>query len=417
MSPAENLPDDGAVAGGTASLTLRYKGAGQPLTLPRGRMMQGGPNQRYAMQFSRADRLLLLAVAAATFMLMGAVQAIYGPALAGLSREEGLSLAAVSSLISVHWVGCFAGVALMYLLGDRVMPRLLLLVLAAGAALLGWGASWEMTLAGAALTGLGQGCVSVLLNPRILAVFGPRGPAMLSLMHAGFGLGAIVAPLVFVVLDGAFRPIWLALAVVLLGVAAIARDTGRVAAETKTAGFRPDWAILGFGVVGIALEAVLIGLGPAALVRAGSTESEAAQWLSGFFVAFLGFRIVLIFAAHLIAPFRLYTLSVGGIAVCMAGALVTGPGWWFVLAGGFAGMIFPGYFVEAIARMGHDPRVSPLVVAAGLMGGIFAPPLLAGLVQGMGPRGFFVLVAGLSAGVLLAALLRLMQRNAYRQGA
>ena len=101
-------------------------------------------------------------------------------------------------------------------------------------------------------------------------------------------------------------------------------------------------------------------------MRAGETEATSAALLSAFFVAFLGARVVLTFAAHLIAPFRLYLIAVGGIGACMILAAVSVPDWFFVPAGAFAGMIFPGYFVEALARMGHGPRVAPVVVGAGL---------------------------------------------------
>lgn len=353
----------------------------------------------------------LLFAGMASFILMGAGQSLYGPALPVFGREMGLSLADASLVISAHWVGCFIGVAVMFVAGHLATPRRVLALMAAGAALIAAGWGWPVTLIGATVFGTGYGGSTVLFNPRFLAAFGDRGPSMLSLLNATFGIGAIAAPLVFVALGsqpglgyGLIAGLCL---LVLLG----AQDAGRVAAKVEAVErLRPDVLILTFGLFGVGMEACLIGLGPAALVRAGETEATSAALLSAFFVAFLGARVVLTFAAHLIAPFRLYLIAVGGIGACMILAAVSVPDWFFVPAGAFAGMIFPGYFVEALARMGHGPRVAPVVVGAGLIGGIGAPLVLARLVETLGERGFFWCLGALGL-VLLALGLLVMRRR------
>ena len=57
----------------------------------------------------------LLFAGMASFILMGAGQSLYGPALPVFGREMGLSLADASLVISAHWVGCFIGVAVMFM--------------------------------------------------------------------------------------------------------------------------------------------------------------------------------------------------------------------------------------------------------------------------------------------------------------
>jgi fucose permease len=356
------------------------------------------------MEMTARDRHVLLAAGMAVFVLMGAVQAVYGPALPVIARETGRGLASVSVLFTAHWIGAAVGVAAMFALGARMTPRVVVIVLAAGSALLGAGMGWGVMLAGAVLAGMGQGCAAVLFNPRLLAAYGPRGPAMLTLINAVFGAGAILAPLAFVALAGTFRPLFLVLAAGFVVTLVLARDIGRPLADTAHGRLRADWIILGFGAFGVGFEATLIGLGPAALVRSGMSEVGAAEMLSLFFVAFLAARILLVFVAHLVAPFTLFTLSVAGLALSLGGAMVISPGWMFVASGAFAATIFPGYFVAAVQRMGHDPRVSPLIVAGGLVGGIGMPFALAHMVESMGPRGLFLLLAMLSAMVVLAAL-------------
>lgn len=359
-------------------------------------------------------RIQLLLAGMATFFLMGALQAVYGPALPVIARETGRAVADVSILFTVHWVGSAAGVAAMFALGRRMTPRMLVAVMALGAVLLGLGWGWPVTLLGASLAGFGQGCAAVVFNPRLLALFGRRGPAMLSMINAIFGAGAILAPLAFVMMGGAYGLVFLAVGVALLIVAAGAQDVGRPPVETSTAPLRADWAILAFGAFGIGFEAVLIGLGPSALVRNGYSEAAAAEFLSAFFMAFLLARTVLTFAAHRIAPFTLYALSISGVAVSMLLALALPPGWPFVVAGAFASLIFPAYFVEGMARMGHGPRVSPLIIAGGLVGGIGMPFVLARVAEVMGPNGLFLLLAGLASATAVVALIVLIQRSGAR---
>lgn len=358
-----------------------------------------------------AGRSLLLWVGLVAFFLMGALQSLYGPALPMLARETGLALSEVSVVFTVHWIGSAAGVGLMFFVAGWVTPRRVVLVLTCGAALLGAAPGWWATLLGAALAGVGQGCAAVVFNPRLLAAFGPRGPAMLSLINAIFGAGAIVAPIGLVLVGGAYGLVFLALAAALGLLSLAARDVGRIAAHETVVPLRPDWPILAFGACGIGMEAALIGLGPAALVRAGATEVQGAEAMSGFFLTFLIARMSLTVSAHLIRPFTIYVIAVAGVAACMALASVIAPYWLYVLSGAFAGIVFPGYFVEASQRMGRNPRVSPLTVGGGLVGGIALPFVLARVIEPMGARGFFQVMAVLAALVAGAALAAALMRR------
>lgn len=354
----------------------------------------------------------LLLAGVATFVLMGAAQSLYGPAMPAFGRAYDLGLGAAGLVVSAHWIGCFAGVGVMYLHGRHITPRLALVVMAAGAALVAAGVGWGPTLIGAAVFGVGYGGATVVFNPRVLRAFGPRGPGMLSLLNACFGIGAIAAPLVFVALGASvaltFGLIGVLCAVVWLGAGA----AGQVAGPAAVAGpFRPDWPILAFGMIAIGMEAMLVGLGPAALIAAGQGEAAAAQLLSGFFVAFLGARVAMVFTAHLVAPFTLYIVAMLGAGAMALGAALISPPVFFVASGAFAGMFFQGFYVTALRLMGDDPRVTPTIIAAGLVGGIVSPLLLTGVLDDLGERGFFWVMAveALAAAVLALILRRRMQ--------
>ena len=357
----------------------------------------------------------LLFAGLCSFVLMGAGQALYGPALPTYARELGLALTRASWIISAHWIGCFIGVGGLFLAKSTGSPRLALAGMALGAFGLSFDTGWLLTLVAAAVFGAGYGCSAVVFNPRMLAAFGARGPAMVSLLNASFGIGAIAAPLVFVGLNNnpALCFAIVAALCALVWIAAGKSSTEEVVTTNEGATFLPAWDILAFGTIAIGIEASLIGLGPTALIRAGVTEIDAAKLLSVFFVGFLLARIALTFTAHLINAFDLFIIAVLGTAVFAFGAALVDPSIFFVLMGATAALFFPGLFVTGIAKMGRDPRVTPLIVAAGLVGGIVAPILLTQLLPHMGDLGFFW-VLGFVLFTLAIAAICIRQRQGTR---
>ncbi len=340
-------------------------------------------------------RLALLFVGMFTFVMMGAGQSIYGPALPAFQRDLGLTEGQAGLLISAHWVGCAFGVAAMYLRGAAIGPAHCLALMAIGAGVVMAGAGYALTILGALIFGAGYGIATVVFNPRILRAFGARGPAMLSLVNATFAGGAIAAPLIFVALGS--QPV-----ISFAGVAALAtaiwaaslflpRDANP--ALRITGRFDPRFGLMIYAVVGIGIEAALIGLGPTALIATGVNENNAGRLLSAFFVAFLGARVALVFFAHLVAPFTLYLIAISGTAALSFAAAIWDAPVFFVAMGGFAGLFFPGFYVAAARVMGDDPRVTPTIIAAGLVGGITSPVLLGSIMGHLGDHGFFWLIA------------------------
>lgn len=360
------------------------------------------------MRLSLSAPAALLVAGILTFAVMGAGQSLYGPALPAFSREFGVSVAEAGSLISALWIGSAVGTAAMFLIGRHIRPAHSLAVMAAGAALVAAGIGWWGMVAASVIFGTGYGIAASVFNPRVLKAYADRGPAMVSLLNATFAAGAILAPLAYV--WGGSRPM-LAFAVVAVLCALTffvalpaSRDAAAEAARpTQPYRFRP--LILTFAIFGIGTEACLIGLGPTALIRAGVSETGAAQLLSGFFVSFLLIRIALVFVAGMVQPFTLYLAAMGFSALCALAATVLPPGPFFVLLGLSAGMFFPGAYVTATRQMGDHPNVAPSILAAGQVGGIASPILLGGMLEQMGDRGFFWVIGSVALAVTLAAFL------------
>ncbi|OYU40973.1 MAG: hypothetical protein CFE33_02545 [Pseudorhodobacter sp. PARRP1] len=360
------------------------------------------------------SNLALLTISIASFILMGAGTALYGPALPVFARSFDIQIGTAGLLISAHWIGCSIGVAAMFAVGPRATPQWVVALMTLGVALMAVGLSWALTLLGAVLFGAGYGCATVVFNPRMLRAFGARGPAMLSLLNATFGIGAIGAPLVFVALGNDPVLSFAICAVIGVAITACAGPAGRtanVAATTSTLPFRLHIPMLVFGAVAISVEACLTGLGPTALIKAGLSETAAAQLLSAFFLAFLAARLCLMVVATWLPAFTLFTLALLGAC---ASALIAGlwsPGAGFVALGFFAGMFFPTEYVTATRKMGDNPKVAPTIIASGLVGGVCAPLMMSPFLGAMGPHGFFWVTACVTGLLGLAALASLRAMN------
>lgn len=358
--------------------------------------------------------LALLVISIASFILMGAGTALYGPALPVFARGFELSVGTAGLLISAHWIGCAIGVGGMFIIGPRATPRMVVTLMTLGVGLMALGVSWSLTMLGAVMFGAGYGCATVVFNPRMLRAFGARGPAMLSLLNATFGIGAIGAPLVFVALGNdpllSFAICGGIGAAIALCAGPAGRDT-TVAAEASITPFRFNLPILMFGAVAISVEACLTGLGPTALINAGLSETLAAQLLSAFFFAFLAARLCLMGVAGFLPAFTLFTLALVGACASALIAALWLPGLGFVTLGFFAGMFFPTEYVTATRIMGDNPRVAPTIIGAGLVGGVSAPLILSPFLDAMGQRGFFWVLASITGLLAVGALAGLRAMN------
>lgn len=344
------------------------------------------------------DKIILLLSGLATFFIIGSGMAIFGPALPVYERTFHITTATSGLLVSTLWVGCLIGVGAMYLTGKKMTPRVGLALLVLGSVLLALAPLWSVALAGALVFGMGYGVVAALFNPRVLVAFAGTGASKLSMLNAVFSFGAIISPFVFTLMGGDLRPMFWALAVM---AALVWLMSGRIThtglpPEGIARGFRLHLPILGFAAVAIGIEASLTGLGPTALIRAGVAEDTAANLLSLFFVAALTTRIVLIGTSHRFHDFGIFAAAMAFAAATALGAAFISPAFFFPMMGVSAGLFFQGGYVTATRKMGADPRVSPIILAVGLVGAIFSPLGYAHFMDGLGPRGFFWLVAGVA---------------------
>ncbi len=353
-----------------------------------------------------------------TFALMGAVQALYGPALPGLGRLFGLPAATAGLLLSAHALGALLGVLGAGALEGRRMARWRVggaaLLLSLGALGVGLAPLWPLALLGALTVGLGYGALTAGLNGLFARSFGARGGAMLSVLNALFGVGAVAGPL----LIGAFsgdprRPFLLvgAATALLLPLALRLDDRGAPAPSSPhAAGRRP--ALLGFVALlalGVGLEASSAGWMASYLVSLGSAPARAANFTALYFVAFTAARLLAAPLSLRFAPSAMVLGSLGLSAACwlLAAWPPAAPAAVIVLGAGLASL-FPSSFLWLSRALEGVPGATTWALSGALGGAALFPAGVGRLVEVVGagaiPYGA-LLIAG-AAGIAALALRR-----------
>ncbi|MFD7553273.1 MULTISPECIES: MFS transporter [unclassified Streptomyces] len=349
-----------------------------------------------------AGRPLLTTVAitasCVAFVVIGALQALYGPAIPALREEYGISPAVAGLSLSAHFVGALAGVLIYHLLRGRLNNRALLggsyVLMAAGAAVFAFSPNWTLALAGTFVIGLGFGGIDYGLNQLFAVGFGRRSTAMLNLLNGHFGIGAIAGPALIGWLGADNYPeifvgigvVSLLILVTLGGVAA--REPRPEPAEGAPAGGARVLpiiaAFIGIYVLHVAIETGVGGWEPTHLEAVGYGAATAATATSAYWAAMTVGRFV-------VAPLSLRWSAPSILIVCCAGMagfllLATVPAlapYAYFGVGLMIAPIFPTCLPWLNRAVPGVSAAGAYVIAASMIGGVAFPPLLGGVIDTM----------------------------------
>jgi fucose permease len=365
------------------------------------------------------------------FVLIGALQALYGPAIPAFREEFGLSPSGAGLGLSAHFVGGVAGVLLFDRLYGRLGNRQILgasyLLMALGAAGFALAPNWPTALAMALLAGLGFGGIDYGLNQLFAVGFGRRSTAMLNILNAHFGIGAILGPALIGVIGSAHYPaVFLGFALanlpLLLCLKGV-RDHAPGPADGPEADDRrprvpgggPSVLDRSLGsvlavfvalyVLHVGIEAGVGGWEPTHLETVGYGAGVAATatslyWLMMTVGRFLVAPIALRFSAQTII-----TVSCAGMTVCLllASAPALAP-YAYAGVGLFIAPIFPTGLPWLHRAAPSARRAGALVIAASMVGGVAAGPALGKAIEASDVRAVPLLLGGVSALCLAATL-------------
>ena len=358
--------------------------------------------------------VLLLGAAA------GLLLSLYGPAIPELRAAYGVGSGGSALALSAHFVGATTGIAWWGLerrLAARTWLRLATVLLVAGAVAMTLAPAWPVVLAAAFAIGVGFGVVVVEINVLLTDAFADRAAAMLNLLGACFGAGAVLGPLA-VAVSGGYRGPFCVGALLAVAAMALTRDLPATATPPAPDRERPPPGLVG-GFVALLLLYVGVenGVGgwEATSLRAGGTgAAAAASWTAGYWAAITTGRLLAIplalrVAAPVLVAGCLLAAAAGlGLAHLPAVAPVA-----YTLTGLALGPVFPTILAWLAATAGARGPTA-LVFAAANLGGVVLPAVIGRLVDASTPAVIpttvlVVVLACLSATVVL-------RRSAARVG-
>lgn len=349
-------------------------------------------------------------------LLIGALEALYGPSLIRLVERFEASPSAVGIVISAHFIGGLVGVlasqSVHARIGNKSLLTIAYLLLLLGSMGFAWAPSLALAITASAAAGLGFGGLDYAFSHLFAVAFGSGAGKMLNLLHGFFGIGAILAPLAVAVFGPEHYPIYFTGFAVLTLVTALgirgvrsyptqgvsvkdaAPNVSSMALPTA-AGQRISF-IVGFaGMICIFVFHVAVGSGIGSweatyLTHGGISVEQAAAATSLFWFSMTASRFVLAAAIRRLRSGIAVTLSCTLMMSGTAIALIPGFAVFGLAVAGFAiGPIFPTALAWASHLFGGRSWVSGSLIATSMLGGIVFPPLLGATVTAGAEQSLF----------------------------
>jgi len=340
----------------------------------------------------------LFVVGFSAFLLLGLIQAGYGPAFPSFEARFGVSTATVAGISSAHFFGSALGPLLLAALLTRFALRTSVMIGSAAFALgvLGLiaagllGVGWPLMLTAALLTGLGFGALSGGFN----AAFATLGAGPSSLVNAMFGIGSVAAPLLALGLGAYPGPFVLVALLAALLTASLRSVRIWPAQPAELAQGRvPVGQVARFGLLFFAYVGIEAGLGSWATVhlsRIGNPHPEAVTSL--YWLALTAGRLGFAAIAARFQPFRVVLIRaalalIGSLLIAVPVLAALG----YVVVGLGVAPVFSTLLAWFTARF--PVRAAPLMLTAGSLGGAVMPALIGVLVARFGVQAVALTVA------------------------
>lgn len=346
----------------------------------------------------------LFVTGALAFVVTGMLSALFGLVLPVYDLRFGLGENGGTLLLSIYGLGAFLAVVAGLFNARLLTLRGGLAALALGIGLMALQVSWPMILLGGGLAGVGFGMVAVEVNRQFLADFAERGPGMVAVVNAVFGLGSIISPFLFTWAGGGVGLVFAGIALLaVVVVPAVIPDTR--AGPGPANNFAPpnlrQWPllILAFNSLSAVVEVGLIGLGPSALLSTGLDSVSVARLMSAYALLFLLGRLGLYWLTRMFATDLLFLIALTGSGLALGIAAAGWPSTGFVLSGSFTALYFPTFYVWAIGVL-RDARMGSAILCSGLVMVSICPVVLGLILDRIGIGQLFMLLSGL--GMLLA---------------
>ena len=344
----------------------------------------------YRQRVSRTKRRAGTAVFAVAFVILGLPDFGHGVAWPTMRSEFDRPLVDLGTFLTVAAAGylviAITAGRLAKAWGVEGLVLRATLFSASGLLLIAVAPTWPVVLAGSALCGLGAGGMDTGFNA---AVALRQDGRLMGLLHAGYGLGAAIGPIVMgasLARGGGWRPAYAVFAVasLLLVVPIAGKSLGEAPPQTTMGSPRGMLLPCLAFFVYVSLEVTIGQWAFTSLTRhRGLGEFSASAFVGIYWIALTAGRLWLGLSGHRVAIPRLLGLAVAGAAAAAGILWLGGPvapaG--LVVAGLALSVVFPLLMLLTPARVGADRAAAAVgwQTAASSLGAA-GGPAIAGLV-------------------------------------
>jgi MFS transporter, FHS family, glucose/mannose:H+ symporter len=353
-------------------------------------------------------------------MIVGALTSFYGPLLPYLETRFGVSRTTAGSVLGADFGGSLVGVS-WAIWGPRgLAPRSRLLIalaaIAAGTGGVAAATRWWFVLAGVAVAGFGFGVLDFSVNRLFADAFDRGRGAMLNLLNALFGVGAVIGPLLVAVLARRHMS-WLFAGAALAAVA-VAPLIARVQVPARPLApsvarepqarrrlSRRAWLFMAAYLLYLGVEGGVSGWAPTHLKALGYTSAFADATTSAFWLCLTASRFLVVPVALRVSSRRITMSGIVATVVVLVFALAkpSAP-YAYAVAGLTLGPVWPtglAWFTESDT----DSAAAGHLIAASMLGGAVLPYAIGWITQQTGVHAIPGVLAGfaVSTAAVLAA--------------
>ncbi len=347
-------------------------------------------------------RPLAMASATADLIVFGMLSSLFGPLLVTFAQRFHISLPDAGVVLSVYFVGAFCGVpfgwyAIKHLTGNVVLTMTLLTMAlgACGAAIM---PTWYGFMASIFVMGVGFGGVDFSLTTLLVRTRMEGRARRLSVANAGYGLGAVIGPvlIVFVHPDN-YR--YLLAAIAIAAVVLTFGNSGIIAPPMRDAPPRDVFdvtarrrrLILGTFIAAyilyVATETTTAGWIAPQLHRGGFSASLASAITAGFWLGLAFGRVLAGPAGRRHSERGLVLAGLGLAATLCAGAYATSAApYLYPLVGFSLALVYPMGLIWYTALIPHDGDGVALLILCMMAGGVIGPAIESVMVSSFGIR-------------------------------
>jgi MFS transporter, FHS family, glucose/mannose:H+ symporter len=343
-----------------------------------------------------------MASATADLIVFGMLSSLFGPLLVTFTQRFHISLPDAGVVLSVYFVGAFCGVpigwyTIKHLTGNVVLT-ITLLTMAIGACGAALSPNWYGFLASIFFMGVGFGGVDFSLITLLVRTRLDGRARRLSVSNAGYGLGAVIGP-VLIVLVHPHNYRYLLGAIALSAVVLTFGNSGIIAPPMRSAPRRDTLGvsaprrrrILGTFIAAyilyVATETTTAGWIAPQLHRGGFSASLGSAITAGFWLGLAIGRVLAGPAGRRHSDRRLVLGGLACAAVLCAGAFVTGVAPYLYPLVGFAlALVYPMGLIWYTALIPHDGDGVALLILCMMAGGVIGPAIESVMVSSFGIR-------------------------------